>query len=114
MLASARQRSTTAGGAETRTPSASNTSALPQRLETDRFPCFATRTPQDATTSATQDETLNVPDRSPPVPHVSNTPSWRRESFTAWARVHPASPTSSSRRAPFIERAIRSAAVLAA
>src|SRR5260221_4488481 len=101
MLASARQRSTTAGGAETRTPSASNTSALPQRLETDRFPCFATRTPQEATTSATQDETLNVPDRSPPVPQVSNTPSWRRESGTALGPIPPAEPPSLSRRSPF-------------
>src|SRR5262245_22233574 len=74
MLASVRQRSTVAGEAVTLTPSASNTSALPDLLDTDRFPCLATRTPQAATTSAVQDEMLKVPDRSPPVPHVSNTP----------------------------------------
>jgi hypothetical protein len=53
-----------AGGAVTLTPSASNTSALPDRLETERFPCFATFTPQAATTSAAHVEILNVPDRS--------------------------------------------------
>ena len=61
------------GGAATFTPSCSNTSALPQRLDTDRLPCFATFTPHAATTIAAADEMLNVPDRSPPVPHVSNT-----------------------------------------
>ena len=80
MFASARQPSTTAGGADTRTPSASKTSALPDRLDTDRLPCFATRTPHAATTIAAQEEMLNVPERSPPVPHVSNTPSYRADS----------------------------------
>ena len=62
MPASARQRSTTAGDAVTRTPSASNTSALPDRLDTERLPCLATRTPHAATTSAAHDEMLKVPD----------------------------------------------------
>ena len=47
--ASSRHRSTTSGGAVMLTPSASNRSALPQRLETERLPCLATRTPQAAT-----------------------------------------------------------------
>ena len=34
------------------TPSSSKTSALPQALETALFPCFATVSPQDATTNA--------------------------------------------------------------
>ena len=55
------------------TPSASNTSALPQRLDTERLPCLATRTPAPASTSAAAVETLMVPARSPPVPHVSKT-----------------------------------------
>ena len=50
-----------AGGAARFTPSCSNTSALPQRLDTDRLPCFATFTPQAATTMAAADEMLNVP-----------------------------------------------------
>ena len=53
------------------TPSASKTSALPHRLETDRLPCLATRTPAAASTSAAAVDTLTVPARSPPVPHVS-------------------------------------------
>ena len=61
------------GGAATLTPSASKTSALPHRLDTDRLPCLATVTPHAATTIAAADEMLNVPERSPPVPHVSNT-----------------------------------------
>jgi hypothetical protein len=49
MPASRRQRSTTSGGAATCTPSASSTSALPQRLDTERLPCLATGTPHAAT-----------------------------------------------------------------
>ena len=39
-------------------PSASRTSALPARLETERFPCFATGTPAAAATNATAVEML--------------------------------------------------------
>ena len=41
------------------TPSASNTSALPQRLDTERLPCLATRTPHAATTSAAADRDVD-------------------------------------------------------
>ena len=75
MPTSRRLRSTTAGSAATCTPSRSNTSALPHRLDTDRLPCLATRTPHAATTIAAADEMLKVPARSPPVPHVSKTSS---------------------------------------
>ena len=54
------------------TPRASSTSALPQRLEIERLPCLATRTPAAAATSAAAVETLNVPRPSPPVPQVSS------------------------------------------
>src|SRR5437867_13278777 len=114
MRASARHRSTTAGDAVTRTPSASNTSALPDRLDTDRFPCFATRTPHAASTSAVQEEMLNVPDRSPPVPQVSNTLSYRLEICTARARIVFARPTISTGRSPFIARPISKPAICAA
>ena len=53
------------------TPRVSTTSADPQRLETERFPCLATLSPAPATTNAVAVETLNVPDASPPVPAVS-------------------------------------------
>src|SRR5918993_1083511 len=113
MPASARQRSAAAGEAETFTPRASSTSALPQRLETDRLPCFATGTPQAATTMAAADEMLNVPDRSPPVPHVSNTSHPCVSNRTACRRIVSARPTISSGRSPFIARATRNAAVTA-
>ena len=113
MPASARQRSTTAGGAVARTPSASKTSALPERLEIERLPCFATGTPHAATTIAAHDEMLNVPDRSPPVPHVSNTRLKGREIWTACARIARARPTISSGRSPFMARPTRKAAMWA-
>ena len=105
MPASVRQRSTTAGGAAIRIPRASYTSAPPVRLEADRLPCFATRTPHAATTIATHDEMLKVADRSPPVPQQSKTPSCRRDSGTAWRRMVRASPTISAGRSPFIANA---------
>jgi hypothetical protein len=53
------------------TPSASSTSAEPHSEEMERLPCFATRAPAPATTSAAIVEMFTLPDRSPPVPHVS-------------------------------------------
>ena len=87
------------------TPSASNTSADPQRLDTDRLPCLATFTPHAATTIAAADEMLNVPDRSPPVPHVSNTSPAGALNFTACSRIVRAKPTISDGRSPFITSA---------
>ncbi len=55
------------------TPAASKTSALPERLETDRLPCLATCPPAAATTKATVVEILKVLAPSPPVPQVSIT-----------------------------------------
>src|SRR5204863_7899289 len=48
----------------------------------------------------------NVPDRSPPVPQVSNTLSYRLEICTARARIVFARPTISTGRSPFIARPI--------
>jgi hypothetical protein len=108
--ASFRLRSTTSGGAAIATPSASSTSALPHRLDTDRLPCFATVTPHAAMTSALAEDTLNVPARSPPVPHVSNASGYERDSFTECARMVRARPTISSGRSPFIDRPTSNAA----
>src|SRR5512134_3902618 len=57
------------------TPSATNTSAEPEREEIERLPCLATGTPAPATTKAAQVEMLWVPLASPPVPQVSMAPS---------------------------------------
>src|SRR6267142_156574 len=113
MPASARHRSTTAGCAVMRIPRASYTSAPPVRLDAERLPCFATRTPAAATTMAAHDEILMVPDRSPPVPHVSNTSSYRFETLTACARIVRARPTISAGRSPFIARPISRPAMCA-
>ncbi len=53
------------------TPSASSTSALPDLLDTERPPCFATFAPAAAATSAEAVEMLKVWAASPPVPQVS-------------------------------------------
>ncbi len=45
--------------------------ALPERLDTERLPCFATRPPAAATTKALVVEILKVPALSPPVPTMS-------------------------------------------
>jgi len=43
-------------------PEASSTSALPQRLETERLPCLTTGTPQAAVRSAVPVEMLRLPE----------------------------------------------------
>ena len=53
------------------TPMASSTSALPDLLDTLRFPCLLTRAPQAAATNMLQVEMLNVWEPSPPVPTMS-------------------------------------------
>jgi hypothetical protein len=111
--ASSRHRSTTAGSAATFTPSASKTSALPQRLETERFPCLATTMPQAARTMAATVETLKVCARSPPVPQVSKTGWNSRDSFVDRALIVRAKPTISAGRSPFIASAMSKPAICA-
>ena len=122
--ASSTQRATFAGGRSRLTPSVSTTSAEPHRDDTERFPCFATRSPAPATTKAVAVETLKVPAASPPVPHVSismsrsvpvsaATSSGRVRIFTTFARITWAKPISSSTVSPFIRSAVRKAAICA-
>ena len=113
MPTSSRQRSTVSGAAATSTPSASNRSALPQALDTERLPCLAMRTPDAASTSAASDDTLSVRCRSPPVPQVSNTSSYVRASGREAARIAVAKPTISDGRSPFITRPTSSPAIWA-
>ena len=58
-------------GANMTTPRASNTSADPDLLDTERFPCLATRTPHAAATTAAAVEKFTVWCPSPPVPTMS-------------------------------------------
>ena len=83
------------------TPSASNTSALPELLETDLFPCLATGTPVPATTNAAVVEMLKVWETSPPVPHVSTTRLCSVSIFVAFSRIIRAAPVISSMVSPF-------------
>ena len=76
MPSSATHRPTCSGVSWRLTPSVSTTSAEPQSEaplspDIERFPCLATLSPAPATTNAVAVETLNVPEASPPVPHVS-------------------------------------------
>jgi hypothetical protein len=63
--------SETEGRADTLTPKALKTSALPEVLLAALFPCLATGNPEAAITNAAAVETLNVFALLEPVPAVS-------------------------------------------
>ena len=90
----------------TSTPSFSRTSAAPLRLDTLRFPCFATGTPPAATTNADVVEMLKVPTWSPPVPTISMT-SLSGLIFTPFSRITSANAVISSMVSPCMESAIK-------
>ena len=93
-----------------RTPSASSTSAEPERLVAVRLPCLATAQPAAAAMSAAVVETLKV-DLPPPVPAVS-TRSWRLVvTGVANARIVRARPASSATVSPFVRSAISRPAI---
>ena len=103
------QRSTDSGGRSTRTPSASSTSAAPQRPDAARLPCLATRNPAPAATSAAAVDRLKLPTPSPPVPTEStNSPSTR--TFSENSRITAAIPAISSVDSPLSRNAVSSAA----
>src|SRR5512137_1341361 len=97
--------STCAGGRSIGTPSADNTSADPDRLEIDRFPCFATGTPTEAVTNEAAVLMLNEFDPSPPVPQRS-TQSFGTVIFADRSRIAVTNPTSSCSVSPFIRIAV--------
>src|SRR5919204_1388077 len=110
MRAVSMHRRTPSGPRAMSTPSASSTSALPDRLEAARFPCFATGMPAPAATMAAAVEILKVPARSPPVPQVSMVPSGT-SSGVAWVRIDSTNPVISSTVSPLARRAIKRPAV---
>ena len=111
---SAMQRPTCSGGRSIATPSASRTSALPHLLVAERLPCLATVTPAAAATSAAAVEMLNVPEESPPVPHVSRMTSASTSTFSASSLMARAMPTISPAVSPLTRSALRKAPVWAA
>ena len=92
-----------------RMPSASRTSADPDRDVIARLPCLATGTPAAAATSAAVVEMLNVPLPSPPVPTTSIAPSGA-STRTTRSRIADAKPASSSTVSPRIRRPMSRAA----
>src|SRR3954451_22942466 len=103
---------TASGSRSIRAPSASSTSAEPERPVALRLPCLATAQPAPAATKAAVVETLNV-GRPPPVPAVSSSSSARApptDPPRASERIVRASPISSSTVSPLVRRAIRNAA----
>src|SRR5215208_6530613 len=111
--ASSMQRATASGPRSMRAPSASSTSAEPERPVAERLPCLATAHPAPAAISAAVVETLNVC-RPPPVPAVSITASRVASGSSTGAakrRIVDARPTSSSTVSPFVRSAISTAAV---
>src|SRR5919204_362553 len=84
--ASSMQRATASGPRSIRAPSASSTSAEPDRLVAERLPCLASAQPAPAAISAAVVETLNV-GRPPPVPAVSTRSSRSHGTGVASARI---------------------------
>jgi hypothetical protein len=93
------------------TPAAASTSALPHCEETERLPCFATRTPAPAATNAAAVETLNERERSPPVPQVSTTIPAGAVNFVTFRRMARANPAISSTVSPLSRKPVMNAEI---
>ena len=92
-------------------PIVSSTSALPARLEIERFPCLTTRAPAAATTSAAAVDRFRLPEPSPPVPQVSTSGGPLEDTATgsASSRIAFAKPLTSAEDSPLVRRAASSA-----
>src|SRR5215212_74247 len=101
---------TPSGPRSMRAPSASRTSADPDRPVALRLPCLATGQPAAAAMSAAVVETLNV-GRPPPVPAVSRRSSRPASTGVASSRMVRARPASSSTVSPLARRPMRKAAI---
>src|SRR4051794_41162599 len=99
-----------AGSRSIRAPSASRTSAEPQRPVAERLPCLAIVAPAAAASSAAVVETLKL-GAPPPVPAVSTTSGCFSSTRRASSRMVAARPATSSTVSPFARSAIRNAAV---
>src|SRR5690606_26276408 len=102
------------GGASRGTPSSWSTSALPERLETARLPCFATGTPAAATIRAAPVDRFRLPRPSPPVPQVSRSTSKEWSTATMWSRRLRAAAAMTSGVSPLRRRATAKAAICVA
>ena len=91
-------------------PRASSVSAAPDLEEAARLPCFATGTPQAATTRLTAVETFNVCCPSPPVPQQSTALSGASMPFTR-SRMALAAAAISTAVSPRADSAMRKASI---
>jgi len=107
---SSMQVATSSGESSISTPSASSTSADPERLVAERFPCFATGQPAPAAINAAVVEMLKVVG-PPPVPAVSTRPGLSISTWAASCRIVRARPTNSETVSPFARNETRKAAV---
>src|SRR5436190_8654398 len=112
MPASRRHLDTPSESSATFTPSASKRSADPHRDDAARLPCLATTAPAPAATIAAIVDTLIVPARSPPVPHVSTTGPGT-STPGASSSIAEASPDTSADVSPFDRSATTNAAICA-
>ena len=104
VLASA--ASATPASTITFTPISVRASAAPDFEDSALLPCFATGTPQPATTKAVAVEMFSVPLPSPPVPTMSIAP-FGALTVAALARITLAAPAISSTLSPRVRRVIR-------
>mmetsp|Transcript_6437 Transcript_6437/g.17484 ORF Transcript_6437/g.17484 Transcript_6437/m.17484 type:complete len:218 (-) Transcript_6437:25-678(-) len=107
--AESRQLATWEGVSSSLTPRACSTSAEPLLLETDLFPCLATRAPQLAATMLAAVEKLSVSAPSPPVPTMSTVVPLMGTGIMC-LRIATTMPATSCGVSPFARRRTRNAA----
>mmetsp|Transcript_5180 Transcript_5180/g.13290 ORF Transcript_5180/g.13290 Transcript_5180/m.13290 type:complete len:229 (+) Transcript_5180:618-1304(+) len=112
MPASARHCSICSGPRSITTPRFSSTSALPQRLETERLPCLATVRPHADVRTQAPVEMLTVPALSPPVPTMSTAVVSTLQGVILSCMAL-ASPATSWAVSPLARRSTRKAAIFA-
>ena len=91
-------------------PIFSSISALPERLEMERLPCFTMLTPDAAASNPVPVDRFKLPEPSPPVPTVSTVSmSSGIAGFIDNARIPLAKPRISSADSPFALNPVNSA-----
>ena len=91
------------------TPSASRQSAVPEREDAARLPCFVTLMPDAAMTRAAVVEILKECAPSPPVPTISSVFMPGCSTGVAWLRMASAQPEISSIVSAFVLFVLRAA-----
>src|SRR6202165_4182112 len=111
--ASLRTRAAAGASRTMRMPSASSTSAEPQREVNERLPCLGTTAPAPAATSAGAAGVLKVGTVPPPVPQVSTRYGAADSTRTIASRSARAAPATSSAVSPFARNPMSSPPICA-